>query len=102
MAHTNALKLLGSPHHELFNGIIWTDAGVNDIEGVAFKAEEMIGVIYDMLSDLGYDDDQACSTMLGWMRNWVLHSELHAPREDLDNDGQPDEMQEWHDFDPEC
>lgn len=21
---------------------------------------------------------------------------------DFDNDGQPDEMQEWHDFDPDC
>ena len=22
--------------------------------------------------------------------------------EDVDYDGQPDEMQEWHDFDPDC
>lgn len=101
MAHTNALKLVGAMHDELFNGVIWTDDGVNDIEGVAFKAEEMIAVIYDMLSDLGYDDDQACTTMNEWMHNWMVHGEFD-PRRDLDNDGQPDAMQEWHDFDPEC
>ena len=29
-------------------------------------------------------------------------SERFEPEDDYDDDGQPDEAQEWHDFDPDC
>jgi len=40
----------------------------------------------------GAEDDLRC-----------IENALHdAARDDIEHDGQPDEAQEWHDFDPDC
>ena len=36
----------------------------------------------------------------GLQQEWWL--ELPLPQEASDNDGQPDEVQEWNDYDPDC
>jgi hypothetical protein len=32
----------------------------------------------------------------------VIYKEVYVDDSEEEHDGQPDEMQEWHDFDPEC
>ena len=68
---------------------------------------------------LGLVDDGLIDPMmlLQAALNWMSHDEVREmldanelsprftyddPEEDEDWDGQPDEAQEWHDFDPDC
>ena len=68
---------------------------------------------------LGLVDDGMIDPMmlLTAALNWMSHDEVREmldanelsprftyddPEEDEDWDGQPDEAQEWHDFDPDC
>ena len=68
---------------------------------------------------LGLVDDGLIDPMMMLQAalNWMSHDEVREmldanelsprftyddPEEDEDWDGQPDEAQEWHDFDPDC
>jgi hypothetical protein len=45
---------------------------------------------------------QYCAEMYPTENVKVIYKEVYLADEEDENDGQPDEMQEWHDFDPEC
>ena len=51
-------------------------------------------------SDLESGDVTALEELLKRVPAKVLESYL--PEVDLEYDGQPDESQEWHDYDPDC
>lgn len=61
------------------NGGLWFDGSeLMDYDGVTELPQEIL----DALKGAGYD--------------------VRYVEGDYENDGQPDEMQEWQDFDPEC
>lgn len=63
------------------------------------KIKEKLIDIQDMAMN-GYDAEDI-AMILDVPRAWV--DEAITMIDDSDyNDGQPDEAQEWHDFDPEC
>ena len=53
--------------------------------------------IQEMLMD-GFTIDHIATT-LDVPKSWVIEA---GEELDDENDGQPDEAQEWHDFDPDC
>ena len=55
-------------------------------------------VINQIKMDLVHGDADALSELLYHLPEFRLRAYLP----ESDNDGQPDEAQEWHDFDPEC
>lgn len=59
--------------------------------------DRVIGQIY---IDIESGDVTALEELLKRVAPQVLESYL--PEVDSEYDGQPDEAQEWHDFDPEC
>jgi len=62
----------------------------------------------DMLIDMSRDERRAFQELFNVCENFLIVSEeLEAEFEDYaremdQNDGQPDEAQEWADFDPDC
>jgi len=67
--------------------------------------------VLDAVSEGMFDKDQLISDLLGWMseddvKEFVQRNDLmpwlEDEEEDEEYDGQPDEAQEWHDFDPDC
>jgi len=63
--------------------------------------------VLDAVSEGMFDKDQLISDLLGWMseddvKEFVQRNDLMPWLEDEEYDGQPDEAQEWHDFDPDC
>lgn len=67
--------------------------------------------LLDMVEQGLIDKDSLIQDLLGWMsesdvaefarRNDYIQ-DLDEDEEEDDYDGQPDEAQEWHDFDPDC
>lgn len=57
-------------------------------------------VITQIETDLRGSDLTALEELLKRVPAKVLESYL--PEVDMEYDGQPDEAQEWHDFDPDC
>ena len=57
-------------------------------------------VITQIEIDMRGDDLTALEELLKRVPAKVLESYL--PEVDMEYDGQPDEAQEWHDFDPDC
>lgn len=70
-------------------------AFVVDIEGDSY-----FSWLYGQYADPRFDprmaSDDANATYGGNLLDYVVE------RKDGEYDGQPDEMQEWHDFDPDC
>ena len=62
------------------------------------KMSELIIQIQDMALN-GYDVEDI-AMILEVPQSWVY--EACSMVDDSDYDGQPDEAQEWHDFDPAC
>ena len=63
------------------DGMLDKDTLINDLLGFLSEAEvEQFVRANDLLGAIGMDDEE----------------------EDEEYDGQPDEAQEWHDFDPDC
>lgn len=65
--------------------------------------------VTDKLADVENDFDQSVSCLLGFQSDSMGHSVIlywqgidPLPEVDEEHDGQPDELQEWHDFDPDC
>jgi len=74
--------------------------------------------ILELVKDGSVDKDNLIHSLLAWMderdvREFYLHDgglgdtfDPEDPDDDLEegyeHDGQPDEAQEWHDFDPDC
>lgn len=57
--------------------------------------------------DEGWIEDErpeSCGSGPSEHFHWIIYKEpcTHCNQADLDDDGQPDEAQEWHDFDPDC
>ena len=64
------------------------------------KISDMLLDIQDAIVDAGSNlNFEEIATKIGCPVDWV-ESEYDAMMDDYD--GQPDEAQEWHDFDPDC
>jgi hypothetical protein len=61
--------------------------------------DKVIGQIY---LDIESGDITALEELLKRVPAKVLESYLPEVDMELEDDGQPDEAQEWHDFDPDC
>ena len=63
---------------------------------------EVMEMAHDMGDDFGQDEGTilTISETLGVSPEEVQR--ILSSDSDADYDGQPDEMQEWHDFDPDC
>ena len=59
-------------------------------------------VITQIQLDIDSGDITALEELLKRVAPGVLESYLPEVDNDGDYDGQPDEAQEWHDFDPDC
>lgn len=59
-------------------------------------------VITQIETDLRGSDLTALEELLKRVPAKVLESYLPEVEMELEDDGQPDEAQEWHDFDPDC
>ncbi len=65
------------------------------------KMSDLVIQIQDMARN-GYDAEDI-AMILEVPQSWVYEAVGMADDSDYDyNDGQPDEAQEWHDFDPAC
>ena len=56
-------------------------------------------VLKQIETDMYNEDLTALEELLAHVPEEILAGYLS---EDFENDGQPDEAQEWHDFDPDC
>ena len=57
----------------------------------------------DFLRDLSRDERRAFGELFNTCEDFMnLSEELQDELEQEERDGQPDEAQEWHDFDPDC
>lgn len=66
---------------------------------VTAMQEEGVG----FLADLSRDERRAFQELFNTCEDFMnLSEELQAEFEREEYDGQPDEAQEWHDFDPDC
>ena len=64
------------------------------------KVKNMLMDIQDAIVDAGPDlNFEEIAAKIGCPVDWV-EAEYEAMMDDYD--GQPDEAQEWHDFDPDC
>ena len=64
------------------------------------KVKDMLMDIQDAIVDAGPDlNFEKIAAKIGCPVDWV-EAEYEAMMDDYD--GQPDEAQEWHDFDPDC
>jgi len=59
-------------------------------------------VIEQIIQDVGNADYTAIQELLCYVPEERLEGFLSELDRDPDHDGQPDEAQEWHDFDPDC
>jgi hypothetical protein len=59
-------------------------------------------VITQIQLDIESGDVTALEELLKRVPAKVLESYLPEVEMELEDDGQPDEAQEWHDFDPDC
>lgn len=65
------------------------------------RMSEIAMNIQDAIVDAGYDVDcEAIAKRLNIPVQWV--KDEYAEMCETSYDGQPDEAQEWHDFDPDC
>lgn len=77
-------------------------------------AREYSNRLYELYEDGMFNTDQLVLSMIMWMserdvkefvqaNQFFGFSDLPGGPQDPDaDDGQPDEAQEWHDFDPDC
>jgi hypothetical protein len=55
------------------------------------------------LREMNRDEKRAFQELFNMCEDFMtLSEELQDEYEREERDGQPDEMQEWHDFDPDC
>ncbi len=59
-------------------------------------------VVTQIQLDIESGDVTALEELLKRVPAKVLESYLPEVEMELEDDGQPDEAQEWHDFDPDC
>lgn len=64
------------------------------------QIKDLVVKIQDMALN-GYDAEDI-ALILEVPQSWVYEAVGMADDSDYDYDGQPDEAQEWHDFDPAC
>ena len=56
----------------------------------------------DFLRDLSRDERRAFGELFNTCEDFMNLSEELQDELELEDDGQPDEAQEWYDFDPDC
>jgi hypothetical protein len=56
----------------------------------------------DVLRDINIYRDGSDSEGADNIINMIREAYADDDDDDYEDDGQPDEMQEWHDFDPDC
>lgn len=66
-------------------------------------------ILFNELLNLGEDELErlinhlhAVSDIVPRLQAWCEDRQLELWEERAEDDGQPDELQEWHDFDPDC
>jgi hypothetical protein len=60
--------------------------------------DEGVGFMFDM----SREEKRAFQELFNACEDFMNLSEELQDEYDRESDGQPDEAQEWHDFDPEC
>jgi hypothetical protein len=60
--------------------------------------DEGVGFMFDM----SREEKRAFQELFNACEDFMNLSEELQDEYDREHDGQPDEAQEWHDFDPEC
>jgi hypothetical protein len=77
------------------------------IDGVVMTKDEVLAKLYSIQNELSMIYDYANEARDSELMDQINNAEVSI-EEALDglyffeNDGQPDEAQEWHDFDPDC
>ena len=75
------------------------------------QSRKYTSAVLDAVEEGMLDKDSLIADLLGWMseadvQEFVRRNDLMPWLEDEEEedeyDGQPDEAQEWHDFDPDC
>ena len=76
------------------------------------QSRKYTSALLDAVDEGMLDKDSLIADLLGWMseadvQEFVRRNDLMPWLEDEEEeedeyDGQPDEAQEWHDFDPDC
>ena len=61
----------------------------------------------DNLEEGLYDKDRMIADLLGWLSErdvaeFARANDYIVAQDEDDDDGQPDEAQEWYDYDPDC
>jgi hypothetical protein len=77
---------------------------------VAQLIEILQGMPQDMPVEMGMNQEYQCAVSADMVvveegmdgRRYVCITDCPDYDQDDDYDGQPDEQQEWHDFDPDC
>ena len=63
--------------------------------------------LLDNLEEGLYDKDRMIADLLGWMSErdvaeFARANDYIVAQDEDEHDGQPDEAQEWYDYDPDC
>jgi hypothetical protein len=89
---------------ETFRNVFKSDTGVNprgwsreDMQAYLDRRDAAVAANLaagrDALAGIGTDEEETCEECGAYVDECECHYE---------HDGQPDEAQEWHDFDPDC
>jgi hypothetical protein len=76
-------------------------------ENTLLAMKQIVGAMQDegpmFLREMNRDEKRAFQALFNMCEDFMsMSEELQAELEYEDRDGQPDEAQEWADFDPEC
>ena len=79
----------------------------------SYRSRRYTTELLDMVEQGLIDKDSLIQDLLGWMsesdvaefarrNDYIQDLDEDEDEEEDEYDGQPDEAQEWHDFDPDC
>ena len=79
----------------------------------SYRSRRYTCELLDMVEQGMIDKDSLIKDLLGWMsesdvaefarrNDYIQDLDGDDSYDEFDDDGQPDEAQEWHDFDPDC
>jgi hypothetical protein len=64
-----------------------------------------VDMLLDMIDDMQITEQRVIDVLCRWLGRDQVREMMRANGwldEEYEHDGQPDEAQEWYDFDPEC
>jgi hypothetical protein len=97
-------------------GVVGSERACNSIVGAVIKSlmcsvsAAALSQQGDLLADKEHDFERAVDILMHSSKDSMGRSDIilyweqleALPFDEPEHDGQPDEAQEWHDFDPEC